>query len=301
MKALLAASALLAGCAATPGAPAPAGAASPAPGEVRAVRVASALVVDGVVEAAWDAAPESTIALEGTGGPAQVRVRAAVADGTLHLLLRWPDATEDRAHRPWRRGDDGAWKATNVFEDQASVGFPLEGDFTADMTSPIEARWDVWHWKACRTDAAGHAQDRVHVMTFTDPGGKRHVEALPDGRQLYIVRPEDAGSSVTETLPAPADAAAASPSPQFRARRPTGSAADVSARGAWSDGWWNLELARALSTGNADDLSLADARTVPFALAFLDRSLDEEHTTSPVLQLLLPPPPPPPPEPERKP
>ena len=74
-------------------------------------------------------------------------------------------------HRPWTRGADGAWKGSTVFEDQASVAFPIEGEFTADMTSPVEARWDVWHWKAFRTDPAGHAQDRVHVMTFKDPGG----------------------------------------------------------------------------------------------------------------------------------
>ena len=204
-------------------------------------------------------------------------------------------------HRPWTRGADGAFKGTNKFEDQASVAFPIEGEFTADMTSPVEARWDVWHWKAFRTDPAGHAQDRVHVMTFKDPGGTRHVEKLPDGRELYIVRPEDAGTGVTETLPAPTDPAAASPSPQFRARKPSASAADVSARGTWSDGWWTLELARALTTGHADDRPLGGLDSVPFALAFLDRALDEEHTTSEVLRLLLPPAPPPPPEPERRP
>jgi hypothetical protein len=250
--------------------------------------------VDGVAEPAWEGAPETVVPLEGVGGPASVRVRAALVDGTLHLLLRWEDATEDRAHRPWIREGDGPWKAGPDLEDQASVAFPLAGPFTADMLSPEEASWDVWHWKAFRTDPAGYAQDRVHLMSFRDPGGNRSAEPLADGRTLFIARPEDAGESVTETLPEPAEGAEGDRAPRFRARRPTGSAADVSARGAWASGWWTLETGRALSTGQPDDRDLAGAPEVPFAIAILDRSVDDDHTASKVLRLLLPPAPAPP-------
>ena len=292
MRALLACAAALAGCAAPAADP-------PAADFVRAVRLDAPLVVDGLADRGWDAAPETTVPLEGSGGPSACRVRAAVVHGSLHLLLRWEDATEDRAHRPWVRDAAGAWTAAGDLEDQASVAFPLEGPFTADMTSPVEALWDVWHWKAFRTDPAGYAQDRVHRMSLSDPGGKRHEERLPDGRTLFIVRPEDAGDPVTQTLAAPLDEAAAGPAPQYRARRPTGSAADVAARGAWRDGVWTLELARALRTGHADDRDLLDLDAIPFAIAILDRAVDEAHASSGVLRLHLPPPPPP--GPERKP
>ena len=32
----------------------------------------------------------------------------------------------------------------------AAVAFELSGPFTADMLSPVDAIWDVWHWKALR-------------------------------------------------------------------------------------------------------------------------------------------------------
>jgi hypothetical protein len=264
--------------------------------EVRAARIEAPHAVDGHVDAAREAAPEAIVPLEGVGGPPSVRVRAAVVDGTLHLLLRWEDAHEDRAHRPFVLGE-GGWKPGPDLEDQASVAFPMEGAFTADMLSPDEALWDVWHWKACRTDPAGHAQDRVHRMTFADPGGKRSAEPLADGRTLFIARPEDAGTPVTETLPAPGPEAAGATAPQFRARKPSGSAADVAARGTWSAGTWTLEAARALSTGHPDDRALAGAGEVPFAIAILDRSVDDDHTASGVLRLVLPPAPVAPPVP----
>ena len=71
-------------------------------------------------------------------------------------------------------------------------------------------------------------------------------------------------------------------------RKPSGSAAYVTARGAWADGWWTLECARSLSTGHPDDRDLDGLAEVPFALAIQDRSLDEDHASSKVLRLVLP-------------
>lgn len=276
---------LLAGCA-TAAAPAPSP--GPAEEEVVAVRAAVTPIVDGRDgDEAWARAPETTVRLLGVAGPASCRVKAAVHRGTLFLLLRWEDGTEDRSHKPWTRGADGAWTTGPEREDVASVAFPMEGAFTGDMLSPVEALWDVWHWKAGRTDPAGYSMDKSHRMTLKDPGGKRHATTLPDGTTVYILRPEDAGDSATEELPAPAGDAA-SPAPRYRARRPAGSAGNVLARGTWRDGWWTLELARALSTGFPDDRDFAGLGEIDFALAFLDRAEDEDHAVSGVVRLRFP-------------
>ncbi len=273
-----------AGCAAAP--PPPPTPHPPAAVEVRAVEALLSPLVDGVAsDGAWAAAPEAIVPLLGVSGPSSCRVKAAVHRGTLFLLVRWEDATEDREHKPWVRDGDGAWRTGPEREDALAVAFPLEGEFTANMKSPVEALWDVWQWKAARTDPAGHAMDKVHRMTFADPGGKRHEERLADGRTLWIGRPEDEGLSATEEFPAPASGTRA---PRYRARRPEGSAASVAARGAWSAGSWTVELARALSTGRPDDRDLSEAAPVPFALAVLDRAEDEAHASSEVLLLRFP-------------
>lgn len=276
---------IAAGCASGP-APAPATPSAAPAAEVRAIRARATVIVDGqAAEEAWDAAPETVVPLLGSSGPSSCRVKAAEHRGTLFLLVRWEDATEDREHKPWVRDGDGAWKTGAEREDVLAVAFPMEGTFTANMASPVEALWDVWQWKSARTDPAGHAMDKTHRMTFRDPGGKRHEARLPDGRPLYVARPEDAGLSATEEVPAPASGTRA---PRYRARSPEGSASSVAGRGTWSGGTWTVELARALTTGEPDDRDLADLEEIPFALAILDRAEDEAHAASEVLLLRFP-------------
>lgn len=275
---LLAIALLAASCASAP---------PPDPDVLAARRTPAAPVLDGVGDdAAWRDAPEISVPLEGTSAPREVRMRAVVHGERVYLLARWPDATEDRLHKLRVPKAGGGFQNGPEREDVFAVGFPISGEFTGDMLSPLECVWDVWQWKSARTDAAGFAMDKSHVHTLSDPGGKRHEQALEDGRRLYIRRPEDAGTSATATLPAPEKADG--PTAQFAAQTPSGSAADVAARGAWHDGWWTLEMSRALVTGHADDAPFG-AADVPFALAVLDRAEDEDHATSPVRRLRIEP------------
>ena len=286
----LAAPLLLAACASAPDPESPPVEGAVAEAEVRAVRAPDSIIVDGrASEEAWTRAPETVVALEGVAGPSSCRVKAVVHRGTLFLLVRWEDPTEDRVHKPRVAAPGGGWTAGPEREDVLAVAFALEGPFTANMLSPVDAAWDVWHWKAGRTDPSGHAMDRTHRMTLEDPGGKRHAQALPDGTTVYITRPEDAGDGVTRELPEP-PAGAPSPSPRYEAAAPSGSAGDVLARGTWNAGTWTVELARALRTGHPDDRDLESAGglDVPFALAILDRAEDEDHAASGMLLLRLP-------------
>lgn len=294
MRTALLLAAALAGCAAAPEPPEP----PPAPPdavEVPAVEVDASPVVDGVDnDPAWAAAREREVLLKGVAGPPSCLVRAVTCRGTLFLVVRWRDDTENRVHKPWVRDADGGWTRGKEREDAVAVAFPLEGEFTADMLSPADATWDVWHWKAGRTDPSGHAQDRMHLMTLADPGGERHAQRLPDGRTVHIRRPEDAGLGTTEPLSAPVGEERG---PGFRARTPDGSAADVFARGQWSGGWWTVEFARAFRTGHADDRDFTGLDEIPFALAVLDHAEDEDHAASPPVRLLFPGPRTPDPEP----
>jgi hypothetical protein len=47
---------------------------------------------------------------------------------------------------------------------------------------------------------------------------------------------------------------------------PTGSAADVQAKGAWADGKWTLELARKMNIDHGDDTEFDTSRSYKFAV-----------------------------------
>jgi Ethylbenzene dehydrogenase len=277
MRKLLLVLPLLAACASSADGP---------PTEVLAVYAGTPPTIDGGDDdAAWGLAEELPVTLTYEQSYVHGTVRALVGGEWIYLLVRWRDTTEDREHKVWTPKPGGGFVVGPEREDVLAVGFPISGEFTGDMTSPVECVWDVWQWKSARTDPAGHAMDKSHVHSFTDPGGKRHVHDLPDGRKLHIARPEDSGTSATKTIAAPETGAARTP--QYEAQEASGSAGDVLAKGVWKDGWWTVEMARKLGTGNADDLDFRGLGTVPFALAVLDHAEDEHHAASPVLTLRL--------------
>ena len=59
---------------------------------------------------------------------------------------------------------------------------------------------------------------------------------------------------------------------QYVPATPTGSAADVRAKGVWSRGEWSLELSRSLDTGHPDDTVLDPQRSYKVAVASFDHT-----------------------------
>lgn len=67
--------------------------------------------------------------------------------------------------------------------------------------------------------------------------------------------------------------------PQFSPGKPTGSAADVRAKGAWADGRWTLELGRKLGTAQKDDTKFDPSRTYKMTLGAFDRTGDMDKAS----------------------
>lgn len=249
------------------------------PPRLTAVKAAEPPVLDGRGDdPAWRQAMPVTVTAGGVmpktaGTSAQVSLRAAYTDTHFYLLATWDDATlDDKGHKTW--GWD-AEKNTYVEdadrEDMFGVAFEHTGEFAADMLAGVEATWDVWHWKAFRTNPQGYAMDKTHRYTKTQPSGKANKHAAKDGSDTWIARPEDAGDTAEKKQPAPGEFKG-DRVPQYLPGAPTGSAADVRAKGAWADGKWTVELARELETGQPDDTALVASRTYRMALSVHDRS-----------------------------
>jgi hypothetical protein len=223
-------------------------------------------------EAFWEAAKPVDVVAKGVmpktrGTSSLVTLRAAHTDTHIYLLVQWTDATKNEAgHKTWVwDGAKNAYVEDTDREDALSIAFEHTGPFTADMLSGDEAVWDVWHWKAFRTDPLGFAMDRSHHYFKSQPTMKANKHTAKDGSDVWIARPEDTGDTVEKKQAAPTENNGARVS-QYLHGTPTGSAADVQAKGAWADCRWTLELARKLDTGHADDTKFDPSRGYKLAV-----------------------------------
>jgi hypothetical protein len=211
-------------------------------------------------------------------------LRAVRSATHLYILAQWEDATQDdTAHKPW------VWdRSKNAYvegperEDMFAIAFEHRGEFTADMLSPVEGSWDVWQWKATRTNPQGYAMDRLHVYSKTQPQGKAKEHKARDGTSIWISRAEDAGKTVEGKVAAPKEFKGERVS-QYVNSTPDGSASDVRAKGRWTDGKWTVEFSRALATGHDDDTRFDASRSYRMAVSTHDRTGDMDRASGTVL------------------
>lgn len=246
-------------------------------------------VVDGVAEdGVWRNADRVTIAARRALPPnenseTEVELRSVHTATHLALLVRWRDATQDAtAHKPWTwNASKQAYEEGPDREDMLSVGFAHNGEFNPNMLACPDSVWDVWHWKAVRTNPQGFAMDRTHRFSTAQLPGNAKEYRSASGRSIWIARPEDAGDSVERKQPSPATHGADLVA-QYVAGTPSGSAADVQGKGAWRDGWWTLELVRRLDTGQADDTPFVRGGRTLLAIATHDRTGAMDRATGTV-------------------
>ncbi len=254
--------------------------------EVVSARVSAAPKIDGVADdAAWRDAPGLEITVTrplppDKGRSTQAILKSVHTDTHVYFLVRWKDETkDDAAHKPWTwSAEKNAYVDGPEREDMFAFAFELSGEFDADMLSGKEAVWDVWQWKASRTNPQGYAMDRTHRYTRAKPEGKANSRKDRGGKEIWIARPEDAGDTVEKKQPAPKAKGDASV-PQYLPGTPTGSAADVRAKGTWADGWWTLELERKRDTGHEDDTRFDTGRTYKMAVSAHDRTGDMDKAS----------------------
>jgi hypothetical protein len=216
------------------------------------------------------------------GEAGEVQLRSLYTASSVYFLVRWRDETrDDVAHKPWAwNSSRNAYEEGPEREDALALAFEHTGPFDADMLSGVEATWDVWHWKAVRTNPQGLAMDRTHRYTRQKPAGRAaEHQSKADEATVWIARPEDAGDTVERKQPPPKERGE-DRVPQYLPATPTGSAADVRAKGVWKDGWWTLELERKLDTGHADDTRFDPGQHYRFAVATQDRTGDMDKAST---------------------
>lgn len=211
-------------------------------------------------------------------GTILVQLKAGVSNGRMYLAVRWPDDAPNTEYKGWDlRGD--RYVESKKREDMFAVRFHLDGDYDRSMLSGKTYRVDVWLWSAARTDPLGLAEDMVHSVSGKSIDDAAEY-AVRDRGTVYIKKQRDAGTPLYQSVRAPREAGAEHLPGIKLNSNPGGSIADVKAKGMWKGGFWNLELGRALDTGNADDVKFKPGQKALGQIAVFNRGWDEHKSIS---------------------
>jgi Ethylbenzene dehydrogenase len=219
-----------------------------------AVKTSTAPKIDGLAnEAFWQQA--RTVTVRDIVANIDIKLKAAHDGEHVYLLAEYLDADESRLHRAlvWKP-ELNTYQNGPTREDSLVFKWSMSGpkvDLTLKADRPYRA--DIWFWKAHRTDHAGYADDKV--QNYTTTRDKKSLLLLSkNGKVFYLQRNGDVGGPAyqpklqaerTEDL-----------LPKYDLLVPSGSRADVRAKGHWQDGRWVIEFARKLQTEQFDDLQM---------------------------------------------
>ncbi len=232
---------------------------------VHAAKVRSVPVVDGRdTDAVWNEAQEVITRDQVTG--IDIRIKAVYTDETLSFLIRFPDPDESRLHKPW------LW---NREKKMYEIGPQREDCFVLKWAMDQETKnlsvfsddphtADIWFWKAERTDPAGFADDKIDsLVTTAEPKAAQLTSGT--GKIMYLLRMGDSGEAAYKSV-MELDYKGEMIS-QFASQLPSGSRADVKAKGEWSDQTWTVEFSRSLNTGQSDDVQFDTSATFLFGIS----------------------------------
>lgn len=210
-------------------------------------------------------------------GSLMVQIKAGVHGDRLYIALRYPDSSEDSLARQWEwRGEK--YVEGKQREDMLALRFALGGDFDRSMLSNKDYTVDVWLWSAARTNPSGLAEDMTHHVTTKMIESAAEYEA-PGNQTIYIKKLRDAGNPPYKLLPKPRDHKG-DKLPMFELGTSSASAADVAAKGRWRSGHWQLEFARALNTGHADDVAFKAGHKTLGQIAVFNQGYAEHKSVS---------------------
>lgn len=283
------------------------------PVTVTVVQTTAAPTIDGMAESAWTSAPKTMVTVQpipaalaksnkahqkgkyaknwvgdNTTKVTEVSLQAMRTDTHIYFLASWADDSKDDQHKPWKweGGEkDGSYIKGPEREDRLALSFPISGEFSNNKLSHTDMVHDVWHWKAARTNPAGLAHDKRHVISTIEPTGKFSTHYDAEGNKAYVARPSDPGGSPYSTNKIDPFVYQGASQPHYLPVTPEGQdARDISAKGEWKDGRWTLEFARKLDTGHDKSDTVFDpASNSKVALAVFDHSGDHFHAVSDVL------------------
>ncbi len=229
-----------------------------------AFKVDKAPLIDGIADDVWEHAKEivSHDAIAGI----DITVKAIYTDKYIALLAAYPDKTENRRHRylDWNKEKElylsGPLREDTLVFKWNMEFFPV--DFS--LTSDEDYKADIWYWKSYRTDHAGYADDKYQIYSEMPKPKSLHLVSKK-GRTFFLTRHGDDGQGAYKGI-LPMEYSGDNIEGTLL-HQPSGSRADIKAKGKWSKGIWTIEFLRELDTNHGDDIMLDTKYSYQFGVS----------------------------------
>lgn len=184
----------------------------------------------------------------------------------IFFLVRFDDPEESILHKPWHWNErDEIYEIGPEREDGFVFKWAMDktvSDLSLHADQPYSA--DIWFWKANRTNPTGYADDKIQRLSLTKmPKSMQLISKT--GTPMFLRRQGDIGGAAYQSK-LYVDYAGAT-IPQFEQQSPSGSRADVKAKGVWSNNEWSIEFSRSLKTDNDDDVQFELSETYLFGVS----------------------------------
>lgn len=233
--------------------------------QVVSAKVDTAPVVDGHAgDKVWERA--TSVVTHDIVADIDISLKTVHTDESIYFQVQFPDSSENREHKTqvWD-SEKEIYHIGPRREDTFVIKWNME-PYPVDITLSGDESYkaDIWYWKSFRTDHAGFADDKFQLYS-DHPSPKAQRLVSNEGKTFYLTRKGDQGTAayrnrvVTEFS---GDNYAS-----YERVTPTGSRADVRAKGQWHDGVWTVEYSRKLNTGNVDDVLLLPGQQYRFGVS----------------------------------
>jgi hypothetical protein len=248
--------------------------------------VSSAPTLDGDIKE-WGTEGWSSIAVkpavkddeDNHTGNLTVEYKAVIADSDLYIASRWPDKKPDEEYKNWV-WKKKKYKRGDKVDDMFAVRFDMDGDYDACMIAEKTYKVDLWVWSAGRSNPAGFANDMWHLITTNMIENAAEYKG-PTGKMVYIKKYADEGTPIFENTKPDRKKFTEKKLPGIQwPGNPSGSVADVQAKGVWSDGYWSLEMKRSLDTKNPDDVVFKPGESIIGSIAVYNKGAAEHKSVS---------------------
>jgi hypothetical protein len=243
-------------------------------------------VLDGIADdPAWKEASRFSFDVKGASGNFTVTLSALRGEERIYFLVQWPDRDENVEHRPWVWSKEREeYVVGKEIEDAMALQFAAKGWFGECMLSGKEAVADLWYWRAGRTNPVGFAEDGSMTVS-AERIPKANFYQAKNRKTIWVKENRDPG-----VAPYRSQVAGAYEGERVRryvTREPSGSAADVTAKGAWKKGTWTVEFSRLLQTADPADTVFPLKKDRYFSVAVFNGRERSEHSASGELHLRL--------------
>jgi Ethylbenzene dehydrogenase len=230
-----------------------------------AVKVGKKPIIDGYRnDPAWKQAPE--IITHDPIANLDVALKAVHTGKEIFFLVRFADPEESRIHKAWVwSAEKSRYEIGPLREDCFVFKWAMDGS-TTDLSIRADEEYtaDLWFWKANRTDPAGFADDKFQGLGLKNIRGWKPVLSRT-GKTMFLKRKGDAGKPAYKNQILIEYAGEIKP--QFLSQTPSGSRADIRAKGLWSDREWCIEFSRKLVTGHSDDVQFEVGKEFLFGIS----------------------------------